>query len=77
MERCFTLKGNEAKQKVASDEDFVFLKRFDYSLKELVAKHPGGVPDRVIAAALMVTEEDVRDLYDEVILKLRRAMKVE
>jgi hypothetical protein len=71
------LKGNEAKQRVSSDPDFVYLKRFDFSLARLLERHPEGVPDRVIAAALMVTEEDVDDLYAEIVAKLRAAMKVE
>jgi hypothetical protein len=71
------LKGSEAKQRVAEEENFVYLKRFDFSLAQLAERHPSGVPDRVIAAALMVTEDDVRDMYEEIVLKLRRAMKVE
>lgn len=71
------MKGSEAKLRVAEEADFVYLKRFDFSLAKLVERHPVGVPDRVIAAALMVTEDDVRDMYEDIVLKLRRAMKVE
>jgi hypothetical protein len=71
------LKGTEAKLLVANEADFVYLKRFDFSLSKLVERHPTGVPDRIIAAALMVTEDDVRDMYEEIVLKLRQTMKVE
>jgi hypothetical protein len=71
------MKGNEAREKLATDADFIFLKRFDFSMSKLVEKHPGGVPDRVIAAALMLTEEDVQDIYENIILKLRDIMKIE
>jgi hypothetical protein len=71
------LKGSEAKLLVLSDSDFVYLKRFDFSVSKLVERHPSGVPDRVIAAGLMITEDDVRDLYEDIVLKLRRTMKVE
>jgi hypothetical protein len=71
------LKGSEAKLLVANDDDFVYLKRFDFSLSKLAERHPTGVPDRVIAAGLMITEDDVRDLYEEIIVKLRQVMKVE
>lgn len=71
------MKGSEAKSRVADELDFVYLKRFDFSLANLVERHPTGVPDRIIAAALMVTEDDVRDMYEEIVLKLRRTMKVE
>ena len=71
------MKANEAKALISNDPDFVHLKRFDFSLAKLVERHPGGVPDRMIAAALMVTEDDVRDMYEDIVQKLRRAMRVE
>lgn len=70
------MKGNEARERIANDPDFIFLKRFDFSLKNLVEKHPAGVSDRVIAAALMVTEDDVADIYESIITKLRDILKV-
>jgi hypothetical protein len=71
------MKGNEARERIAVEPDFIFLKRFDFSLAALVEKHPGGVSDRVIAAALMVTEDDVKDIYESIILKLRDILKVD
>ncbi len=70
------MKGTEVRERILHDIDFVYLKRFDYSLKNLVARHPEGVPNRVIAAALMMTEEDVEDLYQTIIEKLRQTMKI-
>lgn len=72
-----TLKGQEAKLRISDEDDFILLKRFDYSLKNLLNRHPSGVPDRVIAAALMITEDDVEDIYQDIVLKLRHTMKVE
>jgi len=71
------MKGDEARERIASEPDFIFLKRFDYSLASLVQKHPGGVSNRVVAAALMVTEDDVDDIYENIILKLRDIMKID
>lgn len=71
------MKSTEAKEKIDNDPDFVYIKRFDFSLRQLVEKHPGGVPDRVVAAALMLTEDDVEEIYNEIVVKLREAMKVE
>lgn len=39
-------------------------------------KNPGGVSDRVIASALMITEEDVEELYQTIIDKLRLNLKI-
>jgi hypothetical protein len=71
------MKGDEARERIATEPDFIFLKRFDYSLASLVQKHPGGVSNRVVAAALMVTEDDVDDIYENIILKLREIMKID
>jgi len=71
------MRGDEARERIAVEPDFILLKRFDYSLASLVDKHPGGVSDRVVAAALMVTEDDVGDIYENIILKLRDILKVD
>jgi hypothetical protein len=71
------MRGDEARERIAVEPDFIFLKRFDYSLAALVNKYPGGVPNRVVAAALMVTEDDVDDIYENIILKLRDILKIE
>jgi hypothetical protein len=71
------MKGDEARERIAVEPNFIFLKRFDYSLTTLVDKHPGGVSDRVIAAALMITEDDVQDIYEDIILKLRDILKID
>lgn len=72
----------EAQALVETDPDFVAIKRFDYSLKKLMAKyppdkHPDGVPTKIVAQALMITEDEVEELYESVILKLRQALKVD
>lgn len=72
----------EAKAKLASDPDFVAIKRFDYSLKKLlerypIEKYPEGVPVRVMAQALLLTEDEVEDEYERAILKMRMLMNVD
>jgi hypothetical protein len=67
----------EARKKILYDPDFVFLKRFDYSIDQLMERYPDGCPTRIIAQALMLTEDDVDELYERLVLKLRRLMGVE
>ena len=67
----------EARKLIEESPDFIYLKRFEYSLANLVSRHPEGVSDRVIAAALMLTEDDVEEMYVAIVQKLRVAMKVE
>jgi hypothetical protein len=66
----------EAQARIADDPGFVALKRYDYSLDALMDQFPDGCPDKVFAAALLVTEDDVAVLKAQVLEKLRAAMKV-
>lgn len=65
---------DDAKFLIDNDEDFVYVKRFDYSLKKLLEKYPDGAPDRVIAQALMITEEDVEKTYQHIVQKLKDSL---
>lgn len=63
--------------KIQNDPDFVASKRFDYSLARVLERFPDGAPDRTIAQALMISEDDVQRLYEEIVLRLRQKLKVE
>jgi len=58
------------------DDDWIAIKRLDYSLANLLAKYPDSVPDNIIASALMMSPEEVEDLYQETIQELRELMGV-
>lgn len=62
---------DEVKNKIKDEDDFIYVKRFDYSLSKLLERYPEGCPDRVIAQALMVTEGDVEAMYNSIVEKLR------
>jgi hypothetical protein len=68
---------NEAKQLIETEPDFVHMKRFDYSLNKLMERYPDGAPTKIIAQAMMMTEDEVEELYELVIVKMRAALKVE
>ena len=72
-----TMDTHEARRRVQEDPDYVDLKRWDYSLEKVVNHYPEGAPDRLVATALMITEDDVETCYQQIVLKLRNAMKVE
>lgn len=67
---------SEARHLVASDPDFVFLKRFDYSLAKVKERYPEGCPDRIVANAMMIIEDDVSVEYARVCSTLREIMGV-
>lgn len=64
------------KKRLENDPDYIALKRFDYSLKKLLERYPEGAPDRIIANALLVPEEDVEEMYGLTVQKLRDMMGV-
>ena len=68
---------DDMRKKLLTDRDFIALKRFDFSLAKVIEKYPNGVPDKLIAAALLMSEEEVEELYQRVVQKMRARMDVE
>lgn len=68
---------NEARVRLVDDEDYICLKRFEYSLSRLLERYPEGCPDRIVAQALLMTEDQVQEMYQSVVVKLRQVMNVQ
>lgn len=68
---------SEVDRKIRTDRDFVNLKRFEYSLKNTLQAYPEGAPDEVIARALNMTVEEVEEVYQGCVVKLRAGMKID
>jgi hypothetical protein len=66
----------EAQERLKSDPDFVYAKRFGYSVKTLLDRYPDGCPSHIIAGAMIMTEEEVEAMYIQTIVKLRGLMGV-
>jgi hypothetical protein len=73
---CRPLTTDEAHRRIHEDRDFVNLKRFNYSVNEVVKRYPDGAPNRLIAQALMITEDDVEAMWPAIVAKLRGKMGV-
>lgn len=71
------MKSNEARERLATDPDFVCCKRFDYSLRKVLERYPEGAPSRVIAQSLMITEDELADLEESIITKIRQQLRIE
>ena len=67
---------DEIRSRIETEPDFVNLKRFDFSLEKVLEKYPEGAPPRLVAQALLMTEEEVEELFQETVVKLREVMKV-
>ena len=66
----------EIKAKISEEGDFVNLKRFDFSMKKLLERYPEGCPNRIIAHALALAENEVEELYQQAVNRLRELMGV-
>lgn len=62
------------KQRIESELDFVNLKKYGFSLAQVLDAHPNGCSVSLRARALGMTEEAIEELYDRIILKLRGSM---
>lgn len=70
------LTDKEMRKKVQDDADFVALPRYGYSLEKALEAHPDGCPDRLIAQALMITEAEVRETYEQILVKFRALLRI-
>ena len=66
----------EARHLVKSEPDFVYLKRFNYSIEELLERYPEGAPNRLIAQGLLLSVEEVETIYENILAKLRNEIGV-
>lgn len=59
---------------LATDPDFVCMKRFGFSLRRLIERYPEGAPDSVIAQALNISESEVERRYQSIVQVLRESV---
>ena len=59
------------KTRIDSDEDFIIAPRHRNSLNTLLKNNPDGMEDKIIARALNMTVEEVNEVYEKAIVKLR------
>lgn len=70
-------RAEEVRRRIETERDFIAIARFDYSLAKLEERYPDGAPNKVIASALQMEEDEVEAAYLSAVRKLRAAMKVE
>jgi hypothetical protein len=72
---------SQIRNQIDTNPDFIALKRYGNSLESFLEKYPNGVPDdargvRLIAQALQMTEDEVKETVERVIRSIRHVMKV-
>ena len=68
---------NETRYRIENDEDFVNCPRLENSVKIVIDKYPEGVDNERIAKFLLITEEEVEEIYQSALVKLRKILGVE
>ncbi len=66
---------NKAIHKIATEPDYVYSKQFNFSIKEILEKHPDGLSDRSIAKLLKISPEELQILFQIIIVKLKEGLK--
>ena len=66
---------DDVRKKIMEEDDWIYCPRFNNSISCLLDRYPDGVPERIIAQVLLITEEEVEALYQGIVLKLREALR--
>lgn len=61
---------------IKNDEDFIYCPRLGNSLEKLIEKNPEGVDDERIAKVLLLSEDEVVELFDSAIRKIRSSIGI-
>lgn len=70
------MKDQEAiRKKIRENEDFIYCPRLSNSLEQLISKNPEGVLDERILKVLMITQEELDEIYGSAIEKLGKAVR--
>lgn len=62
------------KQRILEEEDYIRCPKFSNSLSKFLAKNEDGADNATIAKFLMISEEEVEEMYQEIVLSLRKKM---
>lgn len=63
------------KKRIQTEEDFIYCPRLGNSLRRLLEKNPDGVGDDRIQKVLLMSKAEIDEKYNEIIVKLRKALK--
>jgi len=66
-----SLNPKEIREKIHTDPDYVYCKRYGYSLDKMIERFDGPIPDHTIAQSLLISTEDLDELYSDIVSKLR------
>ena len=63
-------------EKILTDENYIGMKKYDFSLEKLLQRFPDGCPDHIIANALKIKENEVEINYLRIINFIKEKLNV-
>jgi len=66
---------NSTKDKILNNPDYIYAPRYKNSLKNIIESNPEGLDNKAIAKVLLITEEEVEQLYAKAVVSLQKALK--
>lgn len=70
------LSASQIKEKINSEEDFIYSKKHDYSLVNFLKKDKKALTDKNVAHFLKMTLKDLNELYEATINKIRANINI-
>ncbi len=70
------MRSEEVSYRLHHDPNFIALKRFSYSMAKLLERYPDGVPEKFIASALEISEDEVEEIYQDIVCRLRESLQI-
>lgn len=71
------MKDEEIRNKIQKDPDYIYNPKMGNSLKKMVDRYPDGIEDEKIAKVLCMDLEEVNEIYENILVKLRKVLEVE
>ena len=63
-------------EKIFTDPNYIHCPKMKNSVTEFCNKHPDGVDNEYISRVLLVTPQEVEDIYQSAVQKIRSIIKV-
>jgi hypothetical protein len=65
------------KKRIEEEEDYIYCPRLGNSLSTLIDKNPDGVDDERIMKVLLMDEDELQEVYDSALNKLRKTLNID
>lgn len=61
------------KKRIIEEEDFIYCPRLGNSLSKLIEKYPDGIEDERIEKVLLISPQELKEIYESAIKKLKKS----